>query len=468
MGQPNQNPHRGYDGRGHHEHHHHHSVDRPSPMNFVWGLVLALLTFLLVVICALSIHWIMKLSTSDAPADPPSQEKPSEDDPSDEQPKAPEMSASSLGQSWSLDHPTATLTFVSSAALVDFERVTVDGNALIPTTDYTVTEGSTAVTLHAQYLATLSEGIHTVEIHSVGGSVSATFEIKGKTPVVTPPVPEDFLMMSDDKTVTLNKKASIDDVGVYSNYAIIVDLDRNYVIAERLADDKMYPASLTKIMTLLVASEHLQVADMNQQVTMTAEVINYMQSQNASGFGFQIGEKVQVIDLMYAIALESDGAASLQLAIYVAGSEEAFVQMMNEKAQSLGLVQTHFENVTGLHDPNHVSTCREMASIMAAAMANDQVKQLLSAKEHKTATSLYPVTFKSTYYYKSLEGLPNTQPYKGNIVAAKTGNTDEAGYCLATYMESKSGGRYVVITAKANSRILYVDDYMYLYDMYAQ
>lgn len=463
MGQPNQNPQHGSDGRGHH----YHPVDRPSPMNFVWGLVLALLTFLLIVICALSIHWIMKLSTPDAPATPP-EDNPSSEQPPIEQPQAPQMDPSSLGQSWSMDHPTATLTFKSNAAFAEFQSVSVDGNALTPTTDYTVTDGSTCVTLHAQYLATLSVGIHTIDICSVNGTASATFEIKDKTPVVTPPTPQDFLMTSDDKTVTLNKKATIDDEGVYSNYAIIVDLDRNYVVAERLADDKMYPASLTKIMTLLVASEHLQMADMNQQVTMTAEVINYMQSQNASGFGFQIGEKVQVIDLMYAIALESDGAASLQLAIYVAGSQEAFVQLMNEKAQSLGLVQTHFENVSGLHHPNHVSTCREMASIMAAAMANEQVKQLLSTKEHKTATSLYAVTFKSTYYYKALDGLPNTQPYKGPIIAAKTGNTDEAGYCLATYMESRSGGRYVVITAKANSRILYVDDYLHLYDMYAQ
>ncbi len=410
----------------------------------------------------------MKLSTPEPPSDRPDTPNPPDDDPTIEEPQPPVIGSSFLGQSWSPDHPTATLTFVSDAAFADFEKVSVDGVPLIPKTDYTVIEGSTKVTLHAQYLATLSVGIHTVEIHSVNGVASATFEIKDKTPVVTPPTPEDFLMVSDDKTITLNKKASIDDEGVYSNCAIIVDLDKNYVVAERLSDDKIYPASLTKVMTLLVASEYLQMADMDQYITMSADVINYMQSQNASGFGFQIGEKVRVIDLMYAIALESDGAASMQLAIYIAGSQEAFVQMMNEKAQSLGLVQTHFENASGLHHPDHVSTCRELASIMAAAMANDQVKKMLSAKEHKTATSLYSVTFKSTYYYEALEGLPVTQPYKGPIVAAKTGYTPEAGYCLATYMESRSGGRYVVITAKANSRILYVDDYLHLYDMYAQ
>lgn len=463
MGQQNPYPH-----RGHQEHQHHHPVDRPSPMNFVWGLILALLTFLLIVICALSIHWISKLSAPDTPSDVPDDQKPPVEQPPVEEPQAPEMDASSLGQAWSLDHPTATLTFISNAAFADFESVSIDGNTLVPTTDYTVKEGSTSVTIHAQYLATLQIGIHTVEIHSTNGVASTTFEIKDKTPVITPPTPEDFLMVSDDKTVTLNKKTSIDDEGVYSNYAIIVDLSTNRVLAEYSADVKMYPASLTKIMTLLVASENLKMADMDLQVMMSSEVINYMQSQNASGFGFQIGEKVRVIDLMYAIALESDGAASMQLAIHIAGSQEAFVQMMNEKAQSLGLVQTHFENVSGLHHPEHVSTCREMATIMAAAMANEQVKQMLSAKEHKTATSLYPVTFKSTYYYEALEGLPATQPYKGPIIAAKTGKTDEAGYCLATYMESRSGGRYIVITAKANSRILYVDDYLYLYDMYAQ
>ena len=122
MGQPNPNPHRGPGQHGHSDHHH--AVDSPSPMNFLWGLVLALLTFLLIVICVLSIHWITKLSTPDTPpADMEDITPPGDDLPPADEPTAPEMSETSYGQSWSLDHPTATLTFVSNAAYADFENV---------------------------------------------------------------------------------------------------------------------------------------------------------------------------------------------------------------------------------------------------------------------------------------------------------------------------------------------------------
>lgn len=464
MEQPN--PRRGREQHGRPEHHH--AADSPSPMNFLWGLVLALLTFLLIVICVLSIHWITKLSTPDTPPEKPGDVTPPDDEkPPIEEPTPPVMDSASSGQSWSLDHPTATLTFVSDAPFAEFKSVAVDGTALVPTTDYTVREGSTTVTLHAQYLATLSVGIHTVEIHSEHGIASTTFEIKEQTPVVKPPVTDSFLISSDDNTIALDKK-TLDSDGVFSEYAILVDLDKNYAVAGRGMDDKMYPASMTKVMTLLVASEHLKAGDMDQYVTMSADVINYMQSQNASGFGFKIGEQVRVIDLMYAIALESDCAASMQLAIYIAGSHEAFVQMMNEKAESLGLISTHFENATGLHHNKHVTTCREMATIMAAAMANEQVKTMLSTKEYKTTTSLYPVTFKSTYFHGIVVEIGAYLPKNGSIVAAKTGYTEEAKCCLATYYESDTGGRYIVITARANSQILYIDDYLYLYDTFTK
>ncbi len=465
MGQMNPNPHRGSGQHGHSEHHH--AVDSPSPMNFLWGLVLALLTFLLIVICVLSIHWITKLSTPDTPPADTEDVTPPDDPILPDEPATPVMDATSQGQSWSLDHPTATLTFVSNAAFADFENVAVDGTVLVPTTNYTVSEGSTVVTLHAQYLATLSVGIHTVEIRSLNGTATATFEIKEKTPVVEPPVNNSFLMTSDTNTVSLSKK-TLESDGIYSDYAILVNLDTNYIVAGRGIDDKMYPASMTKVMTLLVLAEHLKMEDMNQYVTMSADVINYMQSQNASGFGFKIGEQIRVIDLMYAIALESDCAASMQLAIYVAGTHEAFVQMMNDKAKSLGLISTHFENATGLHHNKHVTTCREMATIMAAAMDNEQVKKMLSEKEYKTTTSLYPVTFKSTYFHDVIVEIGAYLPKNGTIIAAKTGYTDEAKCCLATYYESDSGGRYVVITARASNQILYIDDYLYLYDTFTK
>ena len=461
----NQHHHSGHD----HQHHQANRMDQPSPMNMLWGLILAVLTFLLIVICVLSIHWISKLyGPTDEPADP----NPPIDDPvKDEKPI---MLPSCEGQFWSLDDASKTLTFISDAALSDFVQVTVNNTTLEPS-NYMISEGSTIVTLKAEYLQTLAIGSYVIGIHSNNGVASTTFEIKEKTPSSTDPGQQNpkpsFIMKKDGNTVTMDKKVLAEDIGLYSDYAILVDLDTNRIVAELNGDWRIYPASMTKVLTLLVACENLKEADMNQYVTFTADVITLMQSQNASGFGFKVGEEVKVIDLLYAIALESDCAASMQLGIYIAGSNEKFVQMMNDKVAELGLLSSHFENATGLHDPNHYTTCREMASIMAAAMANERVKALLSAEKHETTTNIHgKVTFYSTYFadlYNFIVPFPFF-PDNGKIVAAKTGLTDEAGYCLATYMESNSGGRYIAITASANSQLLYVDDYRYIYGKYAK
>ena len=460
----NQHHHSGHD----HQHYYANRMDQPSPMNALWGLILAVLTFLLIVICVLSIHWIGKIS---GPSEEPEDSKPPiVNPPQDEKPI---MLPSYVGQSWSPDDAQKTLTFVSDAAVSDFVQVTVNDVVLNPT-DYMISEGSTVITLKSEYLATLVPGSYTIGIHSKNGVASTAFEIKAAT--VTPgpgdnnPPESPSYIMDKNGAVTINKKVYADDVGLYSDYAVLVNLDTNKIVAELNCDWKIYPASMTKIMTLLVACEQLKQEDMDRYVTMSADIIAEMQAQNASGWGFEAGEELKVIDLLYAVALESDCAASIQLAVYVAGSHEAFVQLMNDKVAELGLLATHFMNATGLHDDNHYTTCREMASIMAAALDNEQVKTLLSAERWEFSTNIRPGRLYSTYFvdlYNKMGKLPFF-PDNGKIMAAKTGLTPEAGYCLATYMESTSGGRYVVITAKASSQLLYVEDYRYIYGKYAQ
>jgi D-alanyl-D-alanine carboxypeptidase (penicillin-binding protein 5/6) len=461
-------------GHEHHAHHHHASrMDQPSPMNMLWGLILIVLTFLLVVICVLSVQWIIKLST---PSDPGGDVTPPIVDPEVDPPV---ILPSSWGQSWSPDTPEATLTFKSDAALADFLQVTVN-DTVLDTVNYTLSEGSTVVTLKADYLAQLAAGTYTIGIHSKNGVASTTFEIKvatsidpgpGQGPGPEKPPKDSFLMHKDSNTVTMESKEN-SELGVYSKYAILVDLESNRIAAELNADIRIYPASMTKALTLLVACERLTEAQLNEYITFSPDVIADMQRQNASGFGFEAGEELRVVDLLYAIALESDCAASVQLAIYVAGSHEAFVQMMNDKCAELELFNTHMVNATGLHDPNHYTTCREMASIMAAAVANEQVKALLSAEKHVTTTNVHgKVTFYSTYFADLKNAVSPFAYVSSNAtdIAAKTGMTDEAGYCLATYMKSKATGKsYIIITASASSQYLYAQDNIYIFDKYAQ
>jgi D-alanyl-D-alanine carboxypeptidase (penicillin-binding protein 5/6) len=276
--------------------------------------------------------------------------------------------------------------------------------------------------------------------------------------------------MTTPQTVTLDPNL------LDSNYAVLVDVEERTIVAGYDYDVKMYPASMTKIMTLLVACERLNEAQMSDHVILAQDVVAQMQAEGASGVGFSAGDELTVKDLLYAVALESDGIASMMLARYVAGSEQAFVQMMNDKAVELGLISTSFRNPTGLHHDEHVTTCREMASIMIAAMDNEMVKTLLSTPSYKTTTKVYPrgLTFYSSYFVDVVDELRQigyeTSPSNGSVLAAKTGYTLEARYCLATLFVNKFEDKtYVAVTGHTvGMHLSCVRDYIRLYEDYTK
>ena len=156
------------------------------------------------------------------------------------------------------------------------------------------------------------------------------------------------------------------DLELYSEHAILIDLETNTVIAEKDPDAKIYPASMTKVMTALVACE--QITDWDATFTMTQAIIDPLFLSDATMAGFVNGA-----------LLPSGAEATEALAQTIAGSTEGFVALMNEKAAELGLTNTHFVNDSGLHDENHYTTVREMAVILEAAMANERCRAALSA-----------------------------------------------------------------------------------------
>ena len=385
--------------------------EESSSSTTLWGFVLALLTFLLVVICVTSIRLISKeAENTELPDLPPNQDvedsSPEGDTPSD---------------------PTADTPMTSDT----------------PTVPSTPNSGN--------------EQAQTPTVPS--------------TPDMSVP-PKSYLMSQTAATVEIDAREGDAREGVYSTNAVIVDVSSGNILAGRATDDQMYPGSMSKVMTLLVACEALEPSDYEAKVTMSAEVISQMQAAGASGFGFSAGDIVTVRDLLYAVALESDGAAAIELAAYVAGSHESFVQMMNAKAAALGLMNTHFTNVTGLHDPNHYTTCREMASMMVAAMDNARVSELLSEDTYVTSRITggvsQRITFFSTYYVDVMERGGGDYYSLGQIDAgarvlgAKTGTTDEAGKCLVACVRSSSGNVYVTVTAGATTALAYCGDLFYM------
>lgn len=235
-----------------------------------------------------------------------------------------------------------------------------------------------------------------------------------------------------------------------AKYAVVIDKSTNTVIAARNPHERTYPASTTKIMTLLVAVEN--ITDMNDTFTMTYAITDPLYVRDASVAGFLNGEVISMTDLLYGLILPSGADAAVGLAVKLAGSEEAFVELMNEKALELGLQNTHFANVSGLYDENNYSSAYDMAVILDSALQNELCKTILSTKKYTTAKT-----------EQNPEGLPlsstlfdymyGTEPETATILGGKTGYISQSGYCIASYGTGhESGNRYIVVTMNNSSR----------------
>ena len=243
--------------------------------------------------------------------------------------------------------------------------------------------------------------------------------------------------------------------GIQSQAAVLVDVSQGKVTASKAADTRVYPASMTKVMTLLVACENANTA--GKLLTVEQWMIDYQQRMGASGImGFKAGEQIRLEDALYLINYNSDTIACLLVANHVAGSEEAFVALMNKKAQQLGLTGTHFTNTTGLHDANHYTTCREMAAIMNCAMNNPIASKIITAhsgrgiavytnnKASRSAT-VYAAWYSDSSRFADDARVAGTS---GNmvVIGGKTGYEDIPTACFVTVAENKNGSRYICVT----------------------
>lgn len=278
---------------------------------------------------------------------------------------------------------------------------------------------------------------------------------------VTEPEPEQpsapALAQSTDATQVL-------DLELYSSSALLIDLQSGTVLAEKAPDEKIYPASMTKVMTLLVAAENLP--DLDQTFTMTQAIIDPLYLAGASMAGFVDGETVTMRDLLYGAVVPSGAEATEALAQAVAGSEEAFVAMMNEKAAALGLQNTHFMNTSGLHDENHYSTVREIALILQAALQNETCAEVLSAENYRAGkTEQHPDGLAMTN--KFLYRVHHEYDLSGaEITAAKTGYTAEAMNCCASAGKTPDGRDVLCVTANAWTGDFCIEDHVALYTKY--
>lgn len=253
----------------------------------------------------------------------------------------------------------------------------------------------------------------------------------------------------------------LDITGINSSYAVLMQADSGKVVGDISGETQMYPASMTKIMTAIVAIENL--SDLNQEITVTNDMVADLYAQDATQAGFQPGETVQAIDLLYGVLLPSGAECCIALADTIAGSETGFVELMNQKAEKLGLENTHFCNATGLHADDHYSTAKDIADLLRYALKNDTFREIIESPYHSTpGTNVHPdgITFYSTMF----KNLSDTTVIDGQIMGGKTGFTSEAGCCLASFAEIDDID-YILVTAGAyQAGTPHIDDAVKLYN----
>lgn len=255
------------------------------------------------------------------------------------------------------------------------------------------------------------------------------------------------------------------DETIISQYGILIDAEDGTVLAQKEAHERMNPASMTKVLTLLVAAEHLTEADLDVTVPITIDITDYCYVNECSVTGYALDEEVPVRDLLYGTILPSGADSSLALAKYVAGSHEAFVELMNEKVAELGLAQTtHFTNCVGLYDEAHYTTAYDMAVIMKAAADNAFCREILSARTYTTTfTVQHPEGLViSNWFLRRIED----KDTHGEILCGKTGFVDQSGSCAASLAVGNDGKEYLCVTGNSTSSWKCIADQVALYQSF--
>ena len=179
-----------------------------------------------------------------------------------------------------------------------------------------------------------------------------------------------------------------------SKNAILYNLDENMVLYEKNATEQISIASMTKIMTAIVALENIE--DLDEKVILTSADFYGLEEANASVAGFKVGQSLTYRDLLYGLLLPSGADAAQALTRTVAGGKSNFVKMMNEKAENLSLDDTHFMNETGLDEEEHYSTVEDVAKLFQYALKNEEFKKMITS-------SSYTISDHSSTIYSSIE-----------------------------------------------------------------
>ena len=242
----------------------------------------------------------------------------------------------------------------------------------------------------------------------------------------------DWLITNDADNPIKKVETAEPELTINAKSAVLMERSTGTVLFEFAADEQMPPASITKIMTLLLVFEAMDSGKFSLETKVTAS--EYACSMGGSQIWLEPGEVFTVNDLLKAAAISSANDACVALAEMVSGSEETFVALMNERAQELGMKNTVFKNCTGLDAEGHVSTARDIAIMSAELLKHKDIRNYSTVwmDSLRNGETELTNTNRLVRFYKGCTGL-------------KTGSTDEAGCCLSASAE-RNGMELISVT----------------------
>ncbi len=228
---------------------------------------------------------------------------------------------------------------------------------------------------------------------------------------------------------------------------LIFDVTNQKVIFAKQVHEKLYPASITKIMTAFVV---LKYADLSDTVTFSYNA-SHITEWGAKLCGFQEGDQMNLKDLLYAFLIYSGNDAGIALAEHIAGSVEAFADLMNQEAKALGATNSHFVNPHGLHDDEHYTTTYDIYLIFNALIKNDLFLDMIHSKSINVNYTTAKQETKSADFYSTNRYLVGKAkaPEGITVIGGKTGTTQKAGSCLVLYSQDSAENDYISVVFRA-------------------
>lgn len=241
--------------------------------------------------------------------------------------------------------------------------------------------------------------------------------------------------------ISLQTFSFASEVSITAKSAILVEGSTGRIIYEKNSTKRMYPASTTKIMTAIVVLENCKLDDI---VTVNASALEGIPSGYVT-CDLHPGEELTVNDLLYALMVKSGNDVACVLAEHVAGSVEAFADMMNKKAEEIGCTGTHFVNPNGIHDDAHYTTAYDLYLMAKYGMQNETFRTLVSTTSYTLpATNKHPEADRSFSNSNELLNKNSRNYYYSNAIGIKTGTTSQAGDCLVA-QSSRDGLDFISV-----------------------